>query len=174
MFLLGFYLLFYGRSALDVTVFIAVLLISLAALGSLLTLLISPNSSNITIYSCFLLLLFVSCLLGYLATKLISVSVFFVGACKCEINLVLGFIIGILVSSMFSKIFDIYAQWTIILFVLVFSIPCGLLTFKYHDGIIIASSAFTGAYLVVRPISWIFGGFPNEFLLYKAVQSSHL
>jgi hypothetical protein len=174
MFLLGFYLLFYGRSAVDITVFLAVFLISMIALGSLLTLFISPNSSNLTIYSSFLLLLFVSCLFGYGATKLIGVSVFFVGACNCIINLVLGLIIGLLVSSIFSKVFDIYAEWTVILFVLLFSIPCGLLTFKYHDDLIIASSAFTGAYFVVRPISWIFGGFPNEFLLYKAVQSSEL
>lgn len=86
----------------------------------------------------------------------------------------MGFIIGILVSSIFSKVFNIYASWPIILFVLLFSIPCGLLTFKYHDDVIIASSAFTGAYMVVRPISWILGGFPNEFLLYKAVESSQI
>lgn len=57
--------------------------------------------------------------------------------------------------------FDIYAEWVWIVFVLIFSIPLGLLTFKYHDDIIIASSSFTGAYLVVRPFSWLFGGFPN-------------
>jgi hypothetical protein len=47
------------------------------------------------------------------------------------------------------------------MFILIFSIPLGLLTFKNRDDVIIASSAFTGAYLVVRPISWIIGGFPN-------------
>lgn len=161
MFLLGFYLLFYGRSTIDITVFIAVMMISLATIGSLLTLFISPTSSTLVIYAAFIVLLFVSCLFGYMATKLINVSVFFVGACTIYFILVLGFIIGILVSSMFSKIFDIYASWPIIIFVLLFSIPCGLLTFKYHDDVIIASSAFTGAYMVVRPISWIFGGFPN-------------
>lgn len=74
---------------------------------------------------------------------------------------VLGFILGILAASIFEEIFNIYAVWPMIVFVLLFSIPLGLLTFKYYDEVIIASSAFTGAYLVVRPFSWILGGFPN-------------
>lgn len=55
-----------------------------------------------------------------------------------------------------------------------FTIPFGLLSFKYTDEIIIASSSLTGAYLIVRPISWLFGGFPNEFLLYEMVQTKTL
>lgn len=81
MFLVGFYLLFYGRSAIDITVFIAAFLVSLLTLGSIITLFVSPNSSSLVIYSTFLFLLFVSCLLGYSATKLIRISVFLVGAC---------------------------------------------------------------------------------------------
>lgn len=69
--------------------------------------------------------------------------------------------LGIMVSTTFSKLFDIYEKWPIILFVLLFSIPFGLLTFKFHDEVIIASTSFTGAYLVVRPFSWFFGGYPN-------------
>lgn len=70
-------------------------------------------------------------------------------------------ILGVLVSSAFSKIFNVYASWPLIVFILGFSIPLGLLTFKYHDQVIIASTSFTGAYMVVRPISWVVGGFPN-------------
>lgn len=36
------------------------------------------------------------------------------------------------------------------------------------------STSLTGAYLIVRPISWIFGGFPNEFTFYKMVQSGEI
>lgn len=57
---------------------------------------------------------------------------------------------------------------------LLFSIPLGLLTFKYSDDVIIASSAFTGAYLVVRPFSWMIGGFPNEFLIYSRLQNGEI
>lgn len=74
--------MFYGRSAIDVTVFIAVMFNSVAAIASIFTLFISPNSSNLAIYSSFIFILFVSCLLGYMATKLISLSVFFIGACN--------------------------------------------------------------------------------------------
>lgn len=82
MFIIGFYLLFYGRSTIDITIFIAVFFVSLLIIGSLLTLLVSPNSSSLVIYSTFLFLLFFSCLLGYSATKLINISIFFIGACN--------------------------------------------------------------------------------------------
>lgn len=81
MVIIGFYLMFYGRSTIDITVFLAATFIALALLGSILTLFVSPNSSTIVIYTSFLLLLFLSCMLGYAATKLITVSIFFIGAC---------------------------------------------------------------------------------------------
>ena len=71
-----------------------------------------------------------------------------------------------LVNSVYSKVFDIYSVWSLVVFEIMFTIPFGVLTFKYRDEILIASSSLTGAYMVVRPISWIFGGFPNEFLMY--------
>lgn len=80
-----------------------------------------------------------------------------------------GLIVGILVNSIFSKIFDVYSVWSLVIFVILFGIPFGLLTFKFRDELIISSTSLTGAYLVVRPISWIFGGFPNEFLLYHLI-----
>lgn len=76
-------------------------------------------------------------------------------------NLGFGIILGLLVNSLFSKIFDVYSVWSLVVFVIIFAIPFGLLTFKYRDQIIIVSTSLTGAYLIVRPISWIFGGFPN-------------
>ena len=80
--------------------------------------------------------------------------------------LVLGFILGMLVNSIFSSIFSIYSVWSLVIFIVIFALPLGVLAFWYQDYVIIASSSLTGAYLTVRPISWIFGGFPNEFLLY--------
>jgi hypothetical protein len=58
-----------------------VFFISLAIFGGLLTLFVSPNSTSFTLYTAFIILLFISCLLGYLATKLINISIFFIGAC---------------------------------------------------------------------------------------------
>lgn len=60
------------------------------------------------------------------------------------------------------------------LFAILFSVPLGLLTFKYRDDVIIASTSFTGAYLIVRPLSWMIGGFPNEFTLYDTFQTGKI
>ena len=79
-----------------------------------------------------------------------------------------------LVNSVFCKITDIYSVWSFVIFVIFFTIPFGVLTFKFRDEILIASSSLTGAYLVVRPISWLFGGFPNEFLLYHLIETNSL
>lgn len=76
-------------------------------------------------------------------------------------NLVLGLIIGVLMNSIFVSIFEVYSIWSLVIFIIIFAIPFGFLTFKYSDHVVIASTSLTGAYLVVRPISWIFGGFPN-------------
>lgn len=47
----------------------------------------------------------------------------------------------------------------------------GLLTFKYSEEVIVMSTSLVGSYMVIRPISWIFGGFPNEFTLYLMVEN---
>ena len=70
-------------------------------------------------------------------------------------------IAGVLINSIFMSLFDIYSVWSLVIFIVIFAVPLGLLTFKYSDIIVIASTSLTGAYLVIRPISWLFGGFPN-------------
>jgi hypothetical protein len=85
---------------------------------------------------------------------------------------VLGFIIGMLANSLFCQIFGLYSVWSLVIFELVLTIPLGLLSFKYTDQIIIASSSLTGAYFVIRPFSWLLGGFPNELLLYQMIQTN--
>lgn len=78
---LGLYMLFYGRVAIEVTVFAAAFFLSLAVVGAIFTVLVSPYSSTFTMYFSFLLLLTICTLLGYLATRLINVSILLVGAC---------------------------------------------------------------------------------------------
>lgn len=161
LFIVGAHMLFFGRATIETTIFIAGFLISFAVLGAIFTIFVNPHSSTFVIYFCFLFLLFLSTMLAYGITRLVGVSIFFVGASKYLLNIVLGFIIGMLVNSLFCSIFDVYSVWSLVIFCIVFTIPFGLLTFKYQDQILIASSSLTGAYLVVRPISWMFGGFPN-------------
>lgn len=33
------------------------------------------------------------------------------------------------------------------------------------------STSLAGSYMIVRPISWIFGGFPNEFALEEMIEN---
>lgn len=79
-----------------------------------------------------------------------------------------------LVNSIFCSITNIYSVWSLVFFEIIFTIPFALLTFKYRNEVIIASSSLLGSYLVVRPISWIFGGFPNEFLLYHSIETNQM
>ena len=174
LFFVGLHLLFFGRVTIETTIFVAGFFIAFAVLGAIFTIFVGPYSSTFVIYFAFLLLLFASTIISYGITKLVDVSMFFVGASKIVSNIVLGFIIGMLVNSLFCKIFNVYSVWSLVVFEIVFTIPFGLLSFKYTNQIIIASSSLTGAYFVVRPISWVFGGFPNEFLLYEMVQSKEL
>jgi len=80
-------------------------------------------------------------------------------------------ILGALVNTIFSSIFDVQTVWSLVFFEVLFTIPFGLMTFKYANEIIIISTSLTGSYLMIRPISWMLGGFPNEFLLYQMYES---
>lgn len=80
---------------------------------------------------------------------------------KIKINLVFGLILGALVNTIFASIFEVHSVWSLVFFEILFTIPFGLMTFKYANEIIIISTSLTGSYLIIRPISWLLGGFPN-------------
>lgn len=86
LFVLGVYLLFYGRVTLEMTVFVATFFISMAVVGSIFTLFVSPYSSTFRMYFFFLLLLIICTLIGYGAIRLINVSILFVGASKLTLT----------------------------------------------------------------------------------------
>jgi hypothetical protein len=77
---LGLHLLFFGRVTIETTIFIASFMIVFVVLGAIFTLFVGPYSSTFVIYFSFLLLLFASTLLAYGVTKLVGLSIFFVGA----------------------------------------------------------------------------------------------
>ena len=79
--IVGLYLLFYGRQTLVVTVFVTAFFIMFGILGALATVLVSPYSSTFIVYFSFILIVFLSTLIAYLVTKIINLSIFFVGAC---------------------------------------------------------------------------------------------
>jgi hypothetical protein len=38
----------------------------------------------------------------------------------------------------------------------------------------VLSTSLAGAYMMVRPFSWIIGGFPNEFTLYLMIENKQI
>lgn len=64
-------------------------------------------------------------------------------------------------NTLFTSLFRMKTVWSLVFFEIVFTIPFGLLTFKYSNEVIIMSTSLTGSYLMIRPLSWLIGGFPN-------------
>jgi hypothetical protein len=99
------------------------------------------------------------------------ISVFLIGACNACYYIGLGLVLAMLINSLIAGLFGAYSQWTLVVLSIIFCLVLGYMTYKNSDEIIIVSTSVTGAYLMVRPISWIFGGFPNELLLAQLVQN---
>lgn len=82
LFVVGFIMLFYGILMTHLMIFLAAYFLSFAILFGIFTAFLSPDSSTIAIYFSLLLILFLSTLTAYSLTKLVNVSVFFIGACN--------------------------------------------------------------------------------------------
>lgn len=46
------------------------------------------------------------------------------------------------------------------------AIACAILNYFYKDTVIIISTGVTGAYMAIRAVSFVFGGFPSEMQIY--------
>jgi apolipoprotein N-acyltransferase len=86
----------------------------------------------------------------------------------------MGLIVAALANSIFIKIFKVYSVWSLVGFAIVFCLLLGILSYRMYNHIIILSTSLTGAYMIIRPISWIFGGFPNEFMLADQIRAGEL
>lgn len=73
-------MLFYGLLMINITVFICGYFISFAVYGGIFTVFIGPDTGTITVYFALLFILLASTLTAYGLTKLINVSIFFIGA----------------------------------------------------------------------------------------------
>lgn len=74
-------MLFYGILMTHLMIFLTSYFLSFAILASIFTAFLTPNSSRIVIYFSLLLILFLSTLIAYGLTRLVNVSIFFIGAC---------------------------------------------------------------------------------------------
>lgn len=77
----GFIMLFYGILMTHLMIFLTAYFLTFAVLASIFTAFLTPESSTIAIYFSLLLILFLSTLAAYGLTKLVNVSIFFIGAC---------------------------------------------------------------------------------------------
>jgi hypothetical protein len=82
MFVIGFIMLFYGILMTHLMIFLAAYFLSFAATMGIFTTFLGPESSRIVIYFSLLFILFISTLIAYALTRLVEVSIFFIGACK--------------------------------------------------------------------------------------------
>lgn len=63
-------------------IFIGAYFLSFAVLMGVATAFLTPDSSTVAIYFVLLLILFLATLIAYALTRLVNVSIFFIGACK--------------------------------------------------------------------------------------------
>lgn len=75
-------MLFYGILMTHLMIFLTSYLLTFAVLASIFSAFLTPESSRIAIYFSLLLIIFLSTLVAYGLTKLVNVSVFFIGACN--------------------------------------------------------------------------------------------
>lgn len=75
-------MLFYGILMTHLMIFLTSYFLTFAVLASILSAFLTPESSRIAIYFSLLLIIFLSTLVAYGLTKLVNVSVFFIGACN--------------------------------------------------------------------------------------------
>jgi len=101
-------------------------------------------------------------IVGFFASKLIRVGVFFIGVWS-------GAGIGLLLNNMiFYKINNVAVLWVLMA---VFGITLGILSFFWYNYIVIICTSIFGSYLFVRGLSLMAGGYPNEFTIYERMNS---
>jgi|JI9StandDraft_2_1071091.scaffolds.fasta_scaffold1078113_1 hypothetical protein len=82
MFVVGFVMLFYGILMTHLMIFLTAYFLTFAVLASIFTAFLTPDSSRVAIYFSLLFIIFLSTLSAYGLSKLVNVSIFFIGACS--------------------------------------------------------------------------------------------
>ena len=94
------------------------------------------------------------CVMGAFLCKTEQLGLFVLGAST-------GFIIGLIIT----EAFDVSNQAAFWCTCVSLAIIIGIVSIKASDAIMISTSAATGSYLIVRGLSVLIGGYPNEFTL---------
>lgn len=75
-------MLFYGIFMTHLLIFVSAYVLTFVVLAWIFSSFLTPYSSQITIYFSLLIILFLSTLVAYTLSKLVNISIFFIGACK--------------------------------------------------------------------------------------------
>lgn len=161
----AFYTLF-GLKLLRPTLFIIGTLSTMAVILFLFYVLILPNNvkdwAGWVILACSGIL---GLIVGFFAAKLVRIGAFVLGAWA-------GAGIGLLLSNMaFYKIESEVVLWVM---VVILGLIVGLLSFVFFNAIVIFSTSIVGAYLLLRGLSLIAGGYPNEFTVFERIKDGDL
>ena len=101
-------------------------------------------------------------LLGWLLAKFVKVGAAVLAAWG-------GMCLGLILNE--AVLFQLEAEWVFWTSICLCAVGCAFLTFKLFDWTVICSTAFLGAYMMVRGVSCYAGHYYNEFTMVKLLQS---
>ena len=164
--IVGAFYTFFGRIYLKVNLFIIGTMTTIAVFLFMFYVIFLPN--NVEQWVGWVILLcatFIGLIAGFFVAQLAKIGVSLIAAWA-------GASIALLLSNMaFYKIESVAVLWIMIL---AFAIILALLSFIFFDLIIIFSTSLLGSYLVMRGISFVVGGYINEFELYERIKTHEL
>eukprot|EP01016_Furgasonia_blochmanni_P053142 TRINITY_DN854_c0_g1_i1.p1 TRINITY_DN854_c0_g1~~TRINITY_DN854_c0_g1_i1.p1 ORF type:complete len:501 (+),score=111.45 TRINITY_DN854_c0_g1_i1:62-1504(+) len=160
---MGAFLCFFGTRAQHITIFTFSFLIAFFLLMMILLWIfyaqtsVGVESSNLGKWVVCIVCIAVSAIAGVFAVKYMDLGFFSLGVA-------LGYFgAGILYTPILSRI-NVGNPTTVfwVLFILL-SIVGGFLTYKFKDLILMITTSCVGAYMFIRAVAALLGGFPNEF-----------
>jgi len=160
---IGAFNLILGRKLIRPTLFIVGTMTTVAVILFLFYVLILKHNAEKwvgwVILACSIIL---GLIVGFFAAKLVRVGAFALGAWA-------GVGIALMLNNMvFYKINSVAVLWIMIV---VIGLVFGILSFVIFDYIMILSTSILGGYLIVRGISLVAGGYPNEFTVYERIKA---
>jgi hypothetical protein len=160
---IGLFLTFLGRKLFVFTVFLIGALLTVCVIMILFysTFLKSDTASWIgwLVLSLSIVLGFV---LGWLCTKVLTIAAALIAGYG-------GFMLGVMINEMWLYIYHSQALFWCVCVGL--AIVCAILAFIFFNQVVIVSTAFLGAYFLMRGISAFAGGFPPAFQLIEQVKA---
>jgi Domain of unknown function (DUF4203) len=159
--ILGAFICFFGMKMFNITTFIVTTLAGSLTLAAMFYNYVDLNTSYLMLWIIFTICLILGAGIGILAVRYKKFGFFG-----------LGFGLGMVVGMLFYKyVLGIFLSETPSPFMYIIStllgIGGGIIALKNWKGMTILSTAIVGAYLVIRAISLVAGGFPGEIDLIK-------